>query len=300
LTVLTSLASPAALPRTGEGRACGTFGELLQGVLPGKRRHFLVTFPIAAFAAARFSPRHDLDHVHVWPSHKCKAQSLAQQLLAILALPPGGLLHIESELPEGKGLASSTADLVATARAIAACFGLALAPTMLERLLSEIEPSDGVMYSGVTAFYHREVRLLDRLGQLPPLTVVGLDEGGQVDTLAFNRRPTLIAERETHEYAALLDELTSAVARVDLAAVGRVATRSAVLNQRRLAKRTLDEVLDVCSGVGGLGVIATHSGTCIGILLETEGRHFREQFLRARDGLRRLDGQLVVYQSASG
>ena len=42
------------------------------------------------------------------------------------------------------------------------------------------------MYGHVVAFYHRQVRLCRVLPELPPLTIVGIDEGGQVDTVDFN------------------------------------------------------------------------------------------------------------------
>jgi L-threonine kinase len=285
--------------RIGRGRARGTFGELLQGVLPDQQRHFLVTLPIATLSTATFNPDASQAGMQVWPTHKFKSHHLATQLLAHFGLPPGGQLRLDSQLPEGKGLASSSADLVATARAIQSCYQLELTTPLLEGFLRRIEPTDGVMYDGITAFYHREVRLLDRLGWLPPLTVVALDEGGQVDTLAFNDRPTEITAAETQEYASLLGEIRRAIARADLQAIGRVATRSALLNQRRHLKRSLDAMLELCESIGGLGVVVAHSGTCVGILLQTEGQRFREQFVRARDGLRRLTDRVLVYQAVS-
>jgi L-threonine kinase len=237
--------------------------------------------------------------VHVWPAHKVKSHQLATQLLDHFGLPPGGQLRLDSDLPEGKGLASSSADLVATARAIQACYQVELTTGLLESFLRQIEPTDGVMYDGITAFYHREVRLLDRLGWLPPLTVVALDEGGQVDTLRFNDRPTEITDAETHEYASLLGEIRWAIARADLPAIGRVASRSALLNQRRHLKRSLAAVLELCDSIGGLGVVVAHSGTCVGILLHTEGQRFREQFVCVRNGLHRLTDRVLVYQAVS-
>src|SRR4029079_11819053 len=98
-------------------------------------------------------------------------------------------LELESNIPIGKGLASSSADLVATARAIDDCFKLGMSEEILKMFLRQIEPTDGVMYPGVVSFYHRQVQLREFLGQLPGLTIVSIDEGGEVDTVEFNKIP---------------------------------------------------------------------------------------------------------------
>jgi uncharacterized protein involved in propanediol utilization len=296
-----SVAPSRARPRVSEGQANGTFGELLQGVLLDgtRQRHFLATLPITHGSTARFAVDADLGDVQVLPAHKVKSRQLARNLLESFDLPPGGRLELRGQLPEGKGLASSSADLVATARAIATHFSLALSADQLQALMRRIEPSDGVMYDGITAFFHREVRLLEGLGHVPPLTIVAVDEGGQIDTLAFNTRSFQTTATDLEMYAQLLEKLRRAVAGADLVTLGRVATRSAVLNQPRLAKRWLQDAIQVCDDVGGLGVAVAHSGTCLGILLDTEGTRFREQFAAARTRLQALTGHVLVYQTRS-
>ena len=60
----------------------------------------------------------------------------------------------------------------------------------------------------------------------------------------------------------------------DLVALGEVSTCSAALNQKRCPKRLYTEVLEICRKVRGLGVVVTHSGPCIGILLSQDDRDF--------------------------
>jgi uncharacterized protein involved in propanediol utilization len=291
---------PFAQP-VSEGHAFGTFGELLQGVLMegGRQRHFLVTLPITRGSTVRIVSDKDLPDVQVTPTHKVKSQQLARALLEHFELPPGARLEVDCGLPEGKGLASSSVDLVATGRAIAAHFSLTLSMPLLQSLMRRIEPSDGVMYDGITAFYHRDVELLDRLGSVPPLTIVAVDEGGQVDTVTFNSRAFDVTPREAAKYGELLASMRHAVTVGDLHHMGRIATQSAEINQRRLAKRWLDPVTNICEAVDGLGVVACHSGTCLGILLATEGPSFCEQLALAQSRLRALTGHVLVYQSRS-
>lgn len=252
--------------RAGSGAAFGSFGELLQGVLPDDDVDFLVTFPIDRVSRVRFrlNPGGEL---HVFPAHKWKARTLARMVMDASGWDGGGTLVVDSELPVGKGLASSSADLVATARALGEALGLEMPPSAIEDWLRPIEPTDGVMYPGVVAFEHRRVRLRAQFGPLPPVTVVAVDEGGQVDTVAFNASRTPFSAADKREYAHLLDRLSDAVAAADVAAVGAVATRSTVLNQARLPKRHLAVMTSICEQNQGLGVICAHSGTMIGVLL---------------------------------
>lgn len=252
----------------GIGRCFGTFGELLQGVLPRNDREFLVTLPISRYSTATFEPSSGMGEVRVYPSHKEKSRRLAETLMRVLGRQPGGFLCIESELPAGKGCASSSADMVATARAVQSSLGVSISRSSLARMMSGIEPSDGVMYPGIVSFYHREGVLGKFLGHLPPLTIAGLDEGGQVDTVEFNRRPKPFGHERMTEYEELLRGIERAIARRDLQAVGEISTRSAVLNEELLPKEHLDLLLDMRRRHGALGVVAAHSGTHLGLLLE--------------------------------
>jgi len=284
----------------GVGTACGTFGELLQGVLPKGEGDFLVTLPITRSSRAVFISDPQSPILEVFPPHKRKSHDMAVMVLDHFGLPRGGILTLDCYLPEGKGLASSSADLVATARALRAAFDLDLTTDLLLRFMGRIEPSDGVMFDEIVSFYHRRVALRRRLGSLPPLTIVAVDEGGEVDTLKFNRLPKPFTESEKVEYGRLLDAISEAIGRRDLDTVGQVATRSAVMNQRLRPKRHLEAVMEVCCRVGGLGTVVTHSGTCIGVLLSPLRTRYAAQFGAACRALVGLEGTVAVYHSRGG
>jgi L-threonine kinase len=282
----------------GRGRAPGTFGELLQGSLD-TGADFLVTFPVDLHVEAAFEPDPQLDQVVVSPPHKIKSQRLATRILAHYGRHTGGWLMLNSALPEGKGMASSTADLVATGRAVDAAFRLKLPNRLLQRMMGEIEPSDGVMHPGITAFFHREVRLHRRLGTLPRLTIAGIDDGDGVDTVEFNRTRGPIPAHWTARYGELLDLLTVAVRHGDLATVGQVATASARLFQTFNPKPHLPAVEEICHRVGGLGTVVGHSGTCLGILLARHDPEHGPKLARALQELERLGRPLIVCRSTS-
>jgi len=302
--VSTARGSGSAPPHRHDGAigvssAFGSFGELLQGVLPESPGDFLVTLPVAQWTMATFRLAADVGEMIVRPAHKAKSRRLAEMILDWAGAPIGGVLALDSGLPEGKGVASSSADLVATARAVGNALQQPVPVQVLQRLLARIEPTDGVLYPGIVVFDHRRALLRRRLGSLPPLTIVAVDEGGAVDTVAFNRVAKPFSAADRREYATLLERLAVAVGDRDLREVGAVATRSAVLNQALNAKKLLDDVIGVCEDVGGLGVVATHSGTMLGVLLDTRDPAYTGRISEAVRGCSALGAEVSLYRSLS-
>ena len=198
----------------------------------------------------------------------------------------GAEITIESDLPVGKGFASSSADLVATSRAMASALRRDLGEEQLLSRLRDIEPTDGVMYPAFVAFFHRRVALLRSLGLPPrPMGVLCVDQGGEIDTIEFNKRPRDFPDFERLLYERLLLQAEAAFHDHDLASLGDVATQSALLHQRRLPKPHLTTFLRLRDEVSALGVAITHSGPCLGLLLELEdedGLRWATQSLEAK------------------
>jgi L-threonine kinase len=286
----------AAAVKKGVGFAHGTFGELLQGALRGENNHFLVTLPITRFTKVVFTLDEALDAISCDPPHKTKSLHFANQLIAHFKRRIGGHLTIRSNLPEGKGMASSSADMVATARALEASLGRLVPVELILNLLRAIEPTDGVMFPDFVSFFHRRVTLCRRLGSPSRLRILAIDEGGQVDTIAYNQRDHVFTDAEFTEYASLLEQAGTAISRNDLGLLGRVATRSAVLNQKRNPKRHLSEMLEISEETGALGVVVTHSGPCIGLLFPYQ-RENRNQIERAETRLRHLSNTVFSLET---
>ncbi|RWC82883.1 hypothetical protein EN858_29700 [Mesorhizobium sp. M4B.F.Ca.ET.215.01.1.1] len=288
---------------SSDALCCGTFGELLQGQLPVASvpcdPHFLVTMPIALFARAHFMPTPGTRLVTVYPSHKVKAKRLAEDLVIALGAS-GGILLLESELPEGKGLASSSADLVATARSIARCFKRRIRTSLIEKLMADIEPSDGVMYPGVVAYQQRSCSLLSFLGQMPPLAIVGIDEGGTVETLDYDQRRGEISAGDRAEYHQLLERARIAIPQGDAATIGRIATASALLHQERVPKEHLNSMLKASEATGALGVIVAHSGTMVGILLDRMAADFPRKLRSVLAHISPIDNSPRIYLTMTG
>ncbi|WGS51661.1 GHMP kinase [Paraburkholderia sp. D15] len=253
-------------PPASTGQCHGTFGELMQGVLPDDR-HILVTLPVNLKSVIEFSAAHG-ERVAATVSRKTKACRAVEDYLRIADLPPGGLLNFRSTFPVGKGLASSSADMVAAIRAAARYHGHTPAPETIESVLRHIEPTDGVMYDGVVSFFHREVKLDEQLGATPALAIVSADRGGECDTVEFNRRKRDMPDAVRHEYRDMLAGMKEALRATDLRTLGAIATRSCDLSQAFNPHPHIGLMRELRAETDALGLVATHSGTCIGLLYD--------------------------------
>lgn len=244
----------------------GTCGELVQGVIGGQP--FLVSCPIDVYARVTVELASGVSVVA--PPDAPKAAAALRAALAYCgATALGGRLTLDSPLPRGKGLGSSTADVGGAIYATLRALGRQADPATVAALAVGVEPTDSSLFPGVALFDHRSGARCEPLGPAPPLDVVVVDEGGTVDTLAFNRRDAqaILAANEPQVREALALVRRGLVERrSDL--LGRGATLSAQAHQRVLPKRWLDAVVDAATEAGAVGVVAAHSGTVLGALVD--------------------------------
>jgi uncharacterized protein involved in propanediol utilization len=261
--------------QTGVGRAIAHHGEFLQGVFEGEdgRLHRgLVTLPLVGCqAVATFWPREE-GRIRTRPAKRSKAARAAAMTIEHLGLAgTGGDLTIDSAIPVGHGYGSSTADVVATIRAVAAAASTRLRQSTICRLAVAAEgASDAIAYGGdALLFAHREGRILEHFGgDFPPLFVVGFrtDDSGPIDTLRLPR--ARYNAEEIQLFRVMRGLAYRSIREQDPRMLGRVATMSASICQRHLPKPRFETVLDIAQEYGACGVQVAHSGTLVGILLD--------------------------------
>lgn len=276
--------------KTGVGWSCGSFGELVQGyTYDGK---VLITLPVDVYSRAVFYPQVGVP-LNVIPTEKTKALQLAISLLQDLGFSHlGGTITIECDIPEGKGLSSSSADLVAVARALESSLNIEADVARLAAIMAKVEPSDGIMYDGIVSFHPVRGQLKRHLGPVPKLVIVALDEGGTVDTVKFNQLPHRMDLHHTTDFSRLLERAERAVQANDVWGMGQAATQSAMENQKLLPKRYLELFLKLRSKYSLPGVVVAHSGTYIGMLLDPLDVRCRQQLDRLKEELETTLGRV--------
>lgn len=276
-------ASMPAVPRPQRYRTPATCGELLQGALDGQ--DFMVNCPIDLYATALTTPAPVSGVALDGLADHGKARATVQLLMSSRGLGPRGLrLRIDSPIPRGKGMASSSADAGAALAAAAASLGVSLSEVEAARLLTAIEPSDCTLYGGIAHLNFLTGELIERLPVPHGLRVLVLDDGGAVETLAFDRaRARAVYARHADALRAALQQLRHGLreGRNDL--IGLAATRSTELSQQILPKLTYQALRDVSVDWEVLGINCAHSGTVLGLLYEDapeRGERLREAVQR--------------------
>ena len=245
-------------------RCPGSCGELVQGTVAGM--NFLVTCPVTLYS-----------QVSVDLSAECetpwrigdKTLEAVRRTLEYLELPWQQVgVRVESELPLGKGMASSSADISAACLATALASGRQIEPDKICDIALSIEPTDGIFLPGITLIDHVTGKVRRCLGDPPAITMAIFDVGGEVDTIDFNQRSDLALLNLAKEPQVLdaLQMVEEGLRTGDCGLIGEGATLSALANQTILFKPALEGIIELSRSFGAIGVNAAHSGTVIGVM----------------------------------
>ena len=267
-------------------RVPGSCGELVQG---WDERPFLVTCPVNLYTQVVVSTG-EMSRCGMG-NKACLALERVLAFWGVSCFPYA--MELTSELPAGKGMASSSADIAAVCFAAAAALGQHLKAAQAAAIAASIEPTDGVFFPGIVRMDYMTGELLESMGDFPELSILIFDTGGEIDTQRFHQQAGLVdLEKEkcqqTGQALKMLQSHTPA-------AIAAAATLSALANQLILPKPQMSELLAYVKEQGALGINTAHSGTVLGVffapdvqrgflekMAERIGQHFPAmQFLRA-------------------
>lgn len=249
----------------GYGKAHSSFGEILQGRLKGDV-DFLVTLPIDMWSICNLTSIRRNGPL-VINCEYFKSARVAEMLLDKLGIKDGYELTISfsRNIPVGKGLSSSTADMLSTIRALQEVFGFLLREKTISEIFTSIEPHDGLMYKSCVVYNHRKGELIKELLYIPEYWLVAIDFGGEINTIEYNAKlnftPEIIAQ-----YDSLLSELEKAFAEQNDLKIAQCATGSTELHLNFHQNPKKLQVFNERNQFGPMGVVNTHSGTCLGFL----------------------------------
>jgi uncharacterized protein involved in propanediol utilization len=267
----------------GVGYSFGHFGELLQGAfmdVDGSVVRALVTLPYrraGVVTNVRVSPGSGSIDT---PSGKSKTKDVVRAYLEHHGLAGRVNCAVEhsSQLHEGIGMGSSTADLIATVRALDVACGLRTDEVTTAQMLALTEVAcDSTMFSGrALLFAQRQGRVLEDFGlPLPPIDCIGFNMCPGETFSTVQTPPAAYSQSEIDCFAHLRTEIRQAIRERDPVRLGAVATTSAEINQRHFPKPNFDLLLRLARRCQALGVSVAHSGT-LGALIYCAGKAIDE------------------------
>jgi len=248
-------------------------GEIIQGWILGGEK--LVSCPVNWYSTVEITSGTPL------PQERPLVRAMVDQLLAFWHLPPALSREIRidchSTIPVAKGMASSTADIAATAVATARHLGHTLDEATLATLCVALEPTDSTVFRALTLFDHHAGTTRIACEAPPAVDILLLESPLTLRTADYHR---MARERALQDNASTLDlawqKLQLACQQKSAALLGEAATLSAIASQTVLPKPGFTALLDIVMRCDLYGITVAHSGSVVGLLLDTR-RHDVEQ-----------------------
>lgn len=239
----------------------GSFGEVLQGRINKQDR--LLSCPVNIYTKAKVF---ECKNAHKKSNHK-KSAAFLQNILESWGykdLYKNFDIEISSQIPYGKGLASSTADLCAVYYCLLKLFNREFNQEELIEQSIKIEPTDSIIFKEMTLFDYKKGLFKQPMGKYLKYNILAFEGNKVVDTVEFNNKSvTPLSDVDD-----LLPILAEAIKEKNLKKLAYVSTESIVRNQDRLYYDFLQEVIDIKDKTHGLGIMGAHSGSVLGIIYE--------------------------------
>lgn len=252
----------------GLGSCVGTLGELFQGpmIRNGEREIAIVSLPFSKRSTCRYLAGPP-DSLSGSLRERPKTMRAIELLCGRHGLSlPRGEFQFESELETGKGMASSTADIVAALRCVGSVLQRPFRAEEIMDVLRGVERSDSVFVDEAVLYLSERHEIVARFGRKLQFTAAYLVEPDVVDTEAARARLQEHYGRFAGEYRDALEQLMVAAGLGDAHGVARAATASARLSQRCFPKRHYTALRSALGSLGADGIFVAHTGSIVGYL----------------------------------
>ncbi|MDW8801832.1 kinase [Clostridium sp. A1-XYC3] len=255
----------------------GSFGEVLQGRINDK--DLLLSCPVNIYTKVRLFECNEADKKF----NNKKSADFLHNILKLWGYEEYYKnidIEINSDIPYGKGLASSTADLCGVYYALLKMFRREFNEQELVEQCIKIEPTDSIIFKEMTLFDYKKGLFKQAIGKYMTYNILAFEGNNIVDTVEFNNKnlPPLSDVED------LFTTLKEAAAESNLKKLAFAATESILRNQKRLKYDFLEEVMSIKDKTSGMGIIGAHSGSVLGIIYEDlESLKFAEKLARGLD-----------------
>lgn len=173
-------------------------------------------------------------------------------------------IDIESNIPKGKGFASSTADLCGTYHSLIKLFNREFDEEELRRECIKIEPTDSIIFDKMTIFDYKKGSFKECVGDYLEFYLLVFEGHNIVNTVEFNKKVSV----PLSSIEDIVDDLKYGIKYRDIKKIAEVSTESIIRNQKRLKYDILSEVIRQKNITGGLGILGAHSGDLMAIIFD--------------------------------
>ncbi|WP_051531239.1 hypothetical protein [Clostridiisalibacter paucivorans] len=258
-------------------RCPGSCGELIQGIILGSEK--LISYPINCYSYARIL-RGARDNELLYPKAYSALEKVFEYFGEDIKISKELKVEIKSEIPVGKGMASSTADLGATILAATKYLKKDISEQEIARICLSIEPTDSTLFSAITLFDHLDGKYIKKYSKNMSCKVLIMEGIDMVDTVEFRKvDKKSILKKNTAKITQALKNIELGIWTDDLRKIGQGAILSALANEDILKKPGLSIIIERALKLGAYGVNIAHSGSVVGIIYDD--RYFdKEAFLQ--------------------
>ncbi|WP_097504577.1 L-threonine kinase [Escherichia coli] len=240
-------------------------GELIQGWILGSEK--LMSCPVEWYSTVEVGYGSALADER--PLSRAMVERLLQYWHYPADLSQDIRIDVHSTIPVAKGMASSTADIAATAVATARHLGHRLDESTLAMLCVSLEPTDSTVFRQLTLFDHNDASVQIACNTQPALDLLVLESPQTLRTADYHRIPRqagLLAGVPTLKRA--WKKIQESCLTKNPHLMGEAATLSAIANQRLLPKPDFDALLSLVDECDLYGVNVAHSGSVVGLMLD--------------------------------
>lgn len=251
-------------------RVPGSCGELVQGSIAGQ--DFLISAPINLYTriTAALMDYQTTNKKIAISQPAPKAEAAARKVLDYYNYQQKSIkLELNSQLEQGVGMASSTADISAAAAAVMLLLNKKVDLKLLKKICLSIEPTDSVFLKGLRVFDHLQGKKDCFIAEAPEIDILIFKEKGKIDSLNFNKSKKLSAlnNLKSKQVKKAVELVKKGLKNKDYSLLAKGSTLSAFAHQDILFKKNLTKLLEIINNRTNLyGLNIAHSGTLIGIL----------------------------------
>ncbi|MBN2898051.1 MAG: hypothetical protein JXO44_04660 [Clostridia bacterium] len=246
-------------------RTPASCGELIQGFY-GKQE-MLISYPINLFSEVTFSRGKQSDGEALgWKAEKA-VQLFFEETGADRHLLDQYHVTVMNNIPVGKGMASSTADICGVLKGLCHLYELELAEEEVARLCCLVEPTDSTVFQSLTLFDHINGIKMESFDWQLECDVLVLEPDYQINTTDFRRANKEQIMRKNHDSKAL-ELFRAAVEAKCYYKLCESTYLSAKENQEILEKPYLEELYHMALEHNCYGINVAHSGSIVAILFD--------------------------------